>query len=94
MNHHAVHYSAPRPPVLFRFATAADRDTWIAEHPLFRRAIAAPADSTGYVREHFIRNAEPVWFEFRVATLDDLFPPVTALRDAMIDRLKEAAVPS
>ncbi len=92
MNFHAIHYSPPRPPVLFRFATAEDRQAWIDEHPAYRRAIAPPADLTGYVREHHIRDGAPVWFEFRLATIDDLAQPVTALRDAMIDRLREAAV--
>lgn len=92
MNHHAIHYSPPRPPVLFRFASDTDRQAWIDEHPGFRRAIAPPSDLTGYVREHCIRDGAPVWFEFRLATIDDLAQPVTALRDAMIDRLKCAAV--
>ena len=88
MKFHAAHYCQPRPPVLFRFATAADRQAWIADYPGYRRAIAAPADQTGYTREHFIRDGAPVWFEFRLAEIGDLFPPVTALRDAMIDKLK------
>ena len=92
MNHHAVHYCPPRPPVLFRFATVADRDAWIADYPGFRRAIAAPADTSGYMAGPVSITGGTVHAAFRIATIADLFQPVTALRDAMIDRLKEAAV--
>lgn len=94
MNHtfHAVHYSHPRPPCLFRFATAEDREAWITDHPGMRRAIAAPADQSGYFYGPVTVAGQQVSAGFRVAGLDDLFPPVTELRDRMIDRLKGAAV--
>jgi hypothetical protein len=88
VKHHALQYEYPSPPTVARFDTAEQRDAYIAARPECRRPISHPVSPNG-----FHRAAAPgITFEFRLATIDDLAPPVTALRDAMIEKLREAAV--
>lgn len=95
MKHHAVQYTPAAPPVIYRFDSLQDRDKFVSDWSHLRRAIAAPADTSGFILGPVsMLDGPAVKAAFRIATIDDLFPPVTALRDAMIDKLKGAAVSS
>jgi hypothetical protein len=70
---YAIHYSPPRPPVLFRFRSAADRDTYVAEFPYYRRAYPEPPASPDWVANSIaLENGTVFHVSFRMATLDDL----------------------
>jgi hypothetical protein len=88
VKHHALQYEYPTPPTVARFDTAEQRDAYIAARSGCRRPIGHEVSPRGFHRG----AAAGLQFEFRLATVDDLAPPVTALRDSMIDRLREAAV--
>jgi len=88
MEYHAIQYDYPTPPTVARFDTPEQRDAYIAARPDCRRPITHPVFPNGFHRG----SSDGLTYEFRLARIDDLAPPVTALRDAMIDRLREAAV--
>ena len=88
MKHHAIQYDYPTPPTVARFDSADDLATYIAARPECRRPIGHEVSPRGFHRG----SSAGLAYEFRLATVDDLAPPVTALRDAMIEKLKGAAV--
>lgn len=93
--HYAFHYSPPGVPVIVRFATIDDRDAYVADLPHCRRPRPAPADTSGFKGDHLqLAGGVTLPGAFRTATIDDMVPApaATGLRDAMIDRLRAAAV--
>lgn len=91
MSFHALHYSHPGHPVLFRFASAAERQAWIDDHPSFRRAIAPPRhDPGGWLAGPVTVSGFPMLVaQFRTAEIDDLVTPPDDLAQRMIDRIRK-----
>lgn len=70
----AIHYSPPRPPVLFRFRSPKERDAYVAEFPHYRRAVATPPPGD-WIRDSIaLENGTVFHVSFRTATLDDIAP--------------------
>lgn len=73
LSHYALHYNPPRPPVLFRFRSAGDRNAYVAEFPHYRRAVPEPPQSPDWITDSVALESGRVFqAAFRVATLDDL----------------------
>lgn len=71
---YAMHYGPPRPPVLFRFRSPKERDTYVAEFPHYRRSVAEPLPGDWITDSISLENGTVFHVAFRTVTLDDIAP--------------------